>query len=184
MPVWIQENRVPGSPKEWEPSVCHVCLCQFIRACQGRKKSLSCLVRGYCALLQVRRAYSVKKAGGSWQYLPTPRIILPPFQSIPVFRGFIQSFLSISHSPLCEQTLRNGPRANITTLPYPTPLRSWYGWFLRWRSPSNHIVLLSNLSILFIRGPIDPLLCYALWGLSYFSTIPCVWTWLPIVNLL
>ena len=46
MPVWIQENRVPGSPKEWEPAVRHVCLCQFIRACQGRKKSLSRLVMG------------------------------------------------------------------------------------------------------------------------------------------
>ena len=37
-------------------------------------------------------AYSVKKTCGSWHYLPTARIILPCFHSIPAFRGFIQRF--------------------------------------------------------------------------------------------
>ena len=62
-----------------------------------------------------------------------PGICATPSTTLP-------STFAIGTPPLPPILPRSGLRASITTLPYPTPLRSWCGLSSLWRNPNSLIV--------------------------------------------
>ena len=81
--------------------------------------------------------------------------------------------------------LRSETKVNITMSPYLMLLRSWSGWSMPWRTPSNHIDLQhNNFASLFSERRQRRSTCYAIFSRCKNLQHPHFGAWLLIVSLL